>query len=418
MTGFIALAYRAVTSPIAIVLAIDPRMAERKSQFHRSIILEVFQTDRRVLLKPTFYQGAARVLILDSDPSATTIAHVLEPPNYSAIVVSSREEAICRLEEEGPFEAFLTALSAHGPVEKAWSVEDTSRLIAQTGASQPQLPIIVVASADEVSAALLAMSAGAYDYLPRPVDAARLLTTIQGATGHFRLLEQNREYRQDLERVVSERTEMLRQAIANLEESYDITLEALGYALDLKDAGTEGHSKRVTAFTIALARSIELDHETVRMIARSAFLHDIGKIAIPDAILLKPGKLQSSEQGIMREHCWRGYEILHKIPFLEEVAEIVYSHQERYDGSGYPRGLKGEEIPLGARIFSIADTLDAITSDRPYRKAKGFPEARREIARCAGTQFDPKLVETYLRIPDSMWIELKWAVMQRTSGIG
>jgi putative nucleotidyltransferase with HDIG domain len=170
--------------------------------------------------------------------------------------------------------------------------------------------------------------------------------------------------------------------VKELEESYDITLEALGDALDLKDRETEGHSKRVTAFTIAIAKTMGLPSDQIRVIARGAFLHDIGKMAIPDAILNKPGKLDAAESETMREHPYRGYQIVKKIPFLAEAAEIVYSHQEKFDGTGYPRGLKNEEIPLGARIFSIADTLDAMTSNRPYRAARSrFGESIPQHAR-------------------------------------
>ena len=216
------------------------------------------------------------------------------------------------------------------------------------------------------------MRQGAYDYLLKPFEKDQLLVTVKRAIDYRRLVQQNAMYRQDLEQMVSARTGMLNQAIADLERSYDITLEALGDALDLKDAETEGHSKRVTAFTIALARGAGIPPHQIPVVARGAFLHDIGKMAIPDAILLKPSKLQVDEQKVMREHCARGYQMLRKIPFLQEAAEIVYSHQEHYDGSGYPRGLKGEQIPLGARIFAVADTLDAITSDRPYRRATSF----------------------------------------------
>jgi putative nucleotidyltransferase with HDIG domain len=224
-------------------------------------------------------------------------------------------------------------------------------------------------------------------------------------------------YRQDLEQMVSARTGMLHQAIADLERSYDITLEALGDALDLKDAETEGHSKRVTAFTIALARGAGIPPHQIPVVARGAFLHDIGKMAIPDAILLKPSRLQADEQKVMREHPARGYQMLRKIPFLQEAAEIVYAHQEHYDGSGYPRKLKGEQIPLGARIFAIADTLDAITSDRPYRKAKSFAAARLEIKRCSGTQFDPGVVDVYLSLPDQLWEDLRAEITQKSKKI-
>jgi putative nucleotidyltransferase with HDIG domain len=143
------------------------------------------------------------------------------------------------------------------------------------------------------------------------------------------------------------------------------------------------------------------------VIARGAFLHDIGKMAIPDEILRKPGTLTPEERDVMRDHCTRGYHMLRKIPFLSEAAEIVFSHQEHYDGSGYPSGLHGNEIPIGSRIFAVADALDAITSDRPYRKAHSFDAAREEILRCSGTQFDPRIVEVFLKIPNELWHELR-----------
>ena len=195
--------------------------------------------------------------------------------------------------------------------------------------------------------------------------------------------------------------------MANLERSYDITLEALGDALDLKDAETEGHSKRVTAFTIAIARAMGLPNDHIRVIARGAFLHDIGKMAIPDAILRKPGALNPEEVAIMREHCYRGYQMLKKIPFLQEACDIVYAHQERFDGTGYPRGLKGNEIPLGARMFAVADTLDAIMSDRPYRPAQPLSAARKEIEKWSGRQFDPEVVATFMGMPDNIWEDLR-----------
>jgi putative nucleotidyltransferase with HDIG domain len=152
---------------------------------------------------------------------------------------------------------------------------------------------------------------------------------------------------------------------------------------------------------------MHLPPQEIRTMARGAFLHDVGKMAIPDAILLKPGRLTLDEQTTMREHCERGYQMLRKIPYLREAAEIVYSHQEHFNGSGYPRGLRGEEIPLGARIFAVADALDAITSDRPYRSATSFATARREIRKNMGTQFDPQVVGIFLAMPDRVWEDLR-----------
>jgi putative nucleotidyltransferase with HDIG domain len=150
------------------------------------------------------------------------------------------------------------------------------------------------------------------------------------------------------------------------------------------------------------------------VIARGAFLHDIGKMALPDQILLKPGPLNAEEQEAMRRHCANGYDMLRKIPFLREVAEIVFTHQEYYDGSGYPSGLRSGEIPIGARIFAVADALDAITSERPYRKARSFEKARKEIQRCSGTQFDPAVVEVFLKIPIGVWQELRTQIGEQS----
>ena len=150
-----------------------------------------------------------------------------------------------------------------------------------------------------------------------------------------------------------------------------------------------------------------LPREQIAVIARGAFLHDIGKMAIPDKILNKPAKLTPEETEIMQEHAYHGYQMLKKIPFLVEASEIVYSHQERFDGTGYPRRLKGEEIPLGSRIFSIADTLDAITSDRVYRPKQPLTAARAEIEKWSGRQFDPDVVKIFLEMPDNIWEDLR-----------
>ena len=344
--------------------------------------------------------ASARILVVDDEVQVrSVVAAMLERTEYSTVVSGSVREAIQHIERDPPYDLVLSEVPIRG--------SDGIGLLERIQEVQPDTPMVMVTATGNASVAISAMHKGAYDYLLKPFAKEQLLNTVKRAVQYRRLVQQNATYRQNLEQIVNARTEMLNQAVTDLERSYDITLEALGDALDLKDAETEGHSKRVTAFTIALARGMGLPLPQVRVIARGAFLHDIGKMAIPDAILLKPGGLQSDEQKVMREHCSRGYQMLRKIPFLQEAAEIVYSHQEHFDGSGYPRGLKGEEIPLGARIFAIADTLDAITSDRPYRKAKSFAAARGEINRCSGTQFDPTVVQAYLSLPDRIWEDLR-----------
>ncbi|HXE04337.1 MAG TPA: HD domain-containing phosphohydrolase [Bryobacteraceae bacterium] len=280
-------------------------------------------------------------------------------------------------------------------------------LLERIHSMQPDLPVVMVTAVHDIGVAIDSMRRGAYDYLLKPFDRESLMSTVHRALDHRQVLQESQDYQQSLEQMVQARTEMLRHAMEDLEHSYDVTLEALGDALDLKDSETEGHSKRVTAYTIALARAMGIPPGEIKVIARGAFLHDIGKMAIPDDILRKPGTLNNEEQDVMREHCARGYNILRKIPFLTEAAEIVYTHQEHYDGSGYPNALRGADIPIGARIFAVADALDAITSDRPYRKAHSFDAAREEILRCSGSQFDPVVVEVFLKIPNELWQELR-----------
>ena len=326
----------------------------------------------------------ARVLVVDDQKHCRVeIDGMLEKPEYSTVLSSGRDEAIAHIERDAPYDLVLSDLTTAG--------SDGHGLMGLMRRMQPDTPLVLLTHDEK--AAIAALRLGAYDYLLKPIEKDQLLATVRRAIDYRRLVQQNAMYRQDLEQMVSARTGMLNQAIADLERSYDITLEALGDALDLKDAETEGHSKRVTAFTIALARGAGVPPHQIPIVARGAFLHDIGKMAIPDAILLKPSKLQVDEQKVMREHCARGYQMLRKIPFLQEAAEIVYSHQEHYDGSGYPRGLRGEQIPLGARIFAVADALDAITSDRPYRSAWTPEHALAYVIGQRGRKFDPAVVD-------------------------
>ncbi len=342
---------------------------------------------------------SARILVVDDEaPVRSMIGATLERQGYDVQLAISGSQAVDMLVQE-TFDLILTDIVMQDGNGIA--------LLERIHAEQPHLPVVMVSAIHDISVAIDSMRRGAYDYLLKPFEREHLVATVQRALDHRQALQESHNYQQNLEQVVRARTEMLRQAMEDLEHSYDVTLEALGDALDLKDSETEGHSKRVTAYTIALARAMGISPVEIKVIARGAFLHDIGKMAIPDDILRKPGKLTSEEEEVMRDHCTRGYHILRKIPFLSEAAAIVYTHQEHFDGGGYPSRLRGNEIPIGARIFSIADALDAITSDRPYRKARSFDAAREEILRCSGTQFDPAVVEVFLKIPNELWNELR-----------
>ena len=340
-----------------------------------------------------------RILVVDDEaPVRTMIAAALERQGFDIELASGGREALEAL-ELNTFNLVLTDVV----------MQDVNgiALLERIHALQPSLPVVMVTAVHDISVAIDSMRRGAYDYLLKPFEPEQLLGTVARALNHRRALEETENYHQSLEEMVRARTEMLRHAMEDLEHSYDVTLEALGDALDLKDSETEGHSKRVTAYAIALARAMGIPPDEMKIIARGAFLHDVGKMAIPDEILRKPGQLDPHERELMREHCARGYQMLRKIPFLAGAAEIVFCHQEHFDGTGYPNGLRGREIPVGARIFAIADALDAITSDRPYRQASDFDFARKEILRCSGTQFDPAVVEVFLKIPNELWQELR-----------
>jgi putative nucleotidyltransferase with HDIG domain len=341
-----------------------------------------------------------RILVVDDEaPVRGILSALLEHDGYSATVAGSVEEALERLSQEPGFMLVLSDIMMPGT--------DGLTLLDRIAADFPGLPVILCTAVHDVQVATNAFRRGAFDYLLKPFERLQLVSAVERAVEHSRNIKQSIAYRQHLEEIVSARTGRLRMTMQELERSYDITIKAMGDALDLRDQETEGHSKRVTAYTIALARALGVGERELRVIARGAFLHDIGKIATPDAILLKPGRLNEGEMSIMREHCQRGYEMVRKIPFLKEAAEIVYAHQERYDGTGYPRGLRGEEIPLGARIFAIADTFDAITSDRPYRKGDTIDKAVMEIQRWSEEQFDPAIVKVFLSIPEASWIRLR-----------
>lgn len=340
-----------------------------------------------------------RILVVDDEEAIReVVATLLEAQGYHCSAVGNGRAALEHLEKH----SLDLVLS-----DMVMPEMDGLKLLEWLRAHEQDIPVIMVTAMHDLSTALEAIRRGAYDYILKPFEKDQLFLSVRRALERRQLMRENRNYQRNLEELVKQRTTQLTGALSQLEQSYDDTLEALGGALDLKDAETEGHCQRVTAITISIAKAMQLDPILLPPIARAAFLHDIGKMAIPDKILRKPGPLTDEERDVMRRHSEIGHGMLVRIPFLREAAEIVLAHQEAYDGSGYPRGLRGEEIPLGARIFALADTLDAMTSDRPYRRALPISAAREEIKRCSGTQFDPQVVEVFLTLPDSLWAELR-----------
>lgn len=260
--------------------------------------------------------------------------------------------------------------------------------------------IVVLSASREIHDIKTVLKEGAYDYLFKPFDIDEIENTIDRAIERSLLRRENRSYQLQLEqKVVSQANELI--------EMYAETLEGMVLALDMREQETGYHSYRVTEFALTLAREIGLTQDELSIIVKGALLHDIGKIGIPDSILLKADKLSATEWEIMKKHPILGYNLLKNINFLEHSAKLVLTHHERYDGKGYPHNLKNEEIPIGSRIFSVVDALDAMTSTRSYNRAISFDRALDRIVAESGTQFDPDVIDCFVKIPINTWIEIR-----------
>ncbi len=346
---------------------------------------------------PSPHPVILRVLIVDDEASVRKVmAAIFAQLGLPCETAASGEEAL-RILETHRIDAVISDLHMPGM--------SGMELLAKVRQNYPQMVFLVVTGVDDIQVGIQAMRQGADDYLVKPlqVDANIVLASLTRAL-HVKRLEQEVEnYRYHLEEIVSEQTQQLREALRQIERSYDQTLEVLGAAIDLRDSPTAGHSRRVFQYSLEIARAMGGLESQMRNIAMGAWLHDIGKLAVSDAILLKPGPLTDEERKIMQLHVQIGYDLVKSIPFLADSAEIIYAHHERCDGSGYPRGLKTEEIPVGARIFAVADTFDAMTSDRPYRRALPFEASREVIERGAGKQYDSQVAKVFLSIADETW---------------
>ena len=338
-----------------------------------------------------------RILIVDDEREITEILADLLSCDYECTVAGSAEEALTRL-RDNPFELVISDITMRG-----MSGLD---MIPHVHEMSPHTVVVMISGMQTVESAIGALRLGAFDYLMKPFDLRQVEAVVKRALEHYELIVAKQRYEDHLEELVEQRTAELDHALDSLEDAYRSTLKALTAALETRDSETHGHSERVVSYSLRLGREYGLNYEELKSLEFGSLLHDIGKIGVPDAILRKPAKLTEEEWVRMREHPLHGQQILRGIEFLKGAARVVAQHHEKWDGSGYPLGVSGEEIDICARIFSVADAFDAITSDRVYRRGKSYEAAAEELDEWAGRQFDPKVVEAFHRVPKDDWAEL------------
>ena len=338
-----------------------------------------------------------RILIVDDEVEITEILADLLSDDYECLRAASAEEALARL-TENEFQLVISDITMPG-----MSGLD---MIPHVKELSPDTVVVMISGMQTVESAIGALRLGAFDYLMKPFDLRQVEAVVKRALEHYELVVAKRCYENHLEELVEQRTVELDKALNSLEGAYRSTLKALTAALETRDSETHGHSERVVTYSLRLGREYGLSSEAMKSLEFGSLLHDIGKIGVPDSILRKPAKLTEEEWVRMREHPLHGQQILRGIEFLEGASRVVAQHHEKWDGTGYPLGLRQEEIDICARIFSVADAFDAITSDRVYRRGKPYEAAAQELDDWAGRQFDPKVVEAFHRVPKEDWEEL------------
>jgi putative nucleotidyltransferase with HDIG domain len=334
-----------------------------------------------------------KILIVDDENTiADLLKEIAAEEGFASESVSDGIECLEKFRDGGFYDVVL--LDIHMP--KLGGIETLKRLKRL----YPDISIIIVTASKEFEYARLALKEGAYDYIVKPFNNSSVKALINRAVERSRLINDIRDYQENLERKVRTQANQLISLSAD-------TLEAMILALDMRECETGRHSYRVTEYTIILAENFGVPNSDLGTIAKGALLHDIGKIGVPDHVLLKPEKLTDEEIEIMRKHPIDGYNLLKKFKFLEQAAEIVLSHHENFDGTGYPHKISGKAIPLGARIFSVVDTFDAMTTSRSYRQAISYEEAIDLIKRSSGRQFDPEIIEIFVSIPNEVWTQAR-----------
>jgi putative nucleotidyltransferase with HDIG domain len=292
--------------------------------------------------RPTITDKAHILVVDDEEAVREAVSTMLESRGYCCTTLSNGRDAQEFIRKQAPDLILLDLILPE---------IDGIRLLDWLRGFNREIPVIMLTGIHDISTALEVMRRGAFDYILKPFEKDQLFHAVDRAWQHRLLLAEDKNYRINLQQEGERKTAELMNALDLLTQAYDDTLEALGSALSLKDAETKDHSQRVTAYTISIAKNVPVPLSYLTVLARGAFLHDIGKMAIPGQILRKPGPLDDSEKQIMRTHCEIGYNMLSRIPFLRDAADIVLAHHEFFDGTGYPRGLCGEQIPLGHASF-------------------------------------------------------------------
>jgi response regulator RpfG family c-di-GMP phosphodiesterase len=343
---------------------------------------------------------ADRVLIVDDDELILkALARILESAGYAACCYSAPEEALAAIERDAP----VVVISDYMMPEM-----DGITFLKLARGRYPAAVRILCTAAEDFRVALQAVNSGeVFRIIAKPWHQQELLGTVNQAAEAARLRRENERLTAEVQR----QNGQLREINSRLEEMVRVRtqalLEGLIAALDYRDAETQWHSRRVSLYARRLAQQLGIQEPDLTIIEHGALLHDIGKIGVRDRVLLKPGPLTNEEWSEMKRHPELGWALLQRVDYLRPASSIVLQHQEKYDGSGYPSGIAGRGIVIGARIFHVVDTLDAITSDRPYRRSRPFEDARAEIVRCKGTQFDPDVVEAFLAVPPEDWERIR-----------
>jgi putative nucleotidyltransferase with HDIG domain len=316
-----------------------------------------------------------RILIVDDEIEITEILADLLSEEYECTRAGSAEEALTRL-QEGEFQLVISDITMPG-----MSGLD---MIPHVKELSPDTVVVMISGMQTVESAIGALRLGAFDYLMKPFDLRQVEAVVKRALEYHDLVVAKQRYENHLEELV----------------------EQITAALETRDSETHGHSERVVSYSLRLGREYGLNSAEMKSLEFGSLLHDIGKIGVPDSILRKPAKLTEEEWVRMREHPLHGQQILRGIEFLQGASRVVAQHHEKWDGTGYPLGLRNEDIDICARIFAVADAFDAITSDRVYRRGKPYEAASQELDDWAGRQFDPKVVEAFHRVPKEDWEEL------------